>query len=412
MSGAQSPDWSERERPDTLAAPMQSITLVELLRALVRIPSVNPEFAEDPAHSGEKALADYVAERLAGVGFSIEWHEVLAGRPNLVARYGPSAPRRSLLFEAHLDTQGVQGMTIPPFEGFVRNGRLYGRGACDTKGPMAAALWALTPARLEALAAAGVSILFVGAIGEEKGNVGALQLVEKGIGADEAIILEPTDAEIVCAHKGTLWLEIETVGRAAHGSTPQDGVNAIEGMIEVIQRLPDAMAVRVDTAHPLLGRPTLNIGTIRGGASINMVPAFCRIEVDRRTLPGEDHAALVEAVKRLIERLTHDGRLAGGEVRVIKDGPPFETAVDSPLVRRLAGACEAVHCRPRIVGAGWFSDAGPFSKTCRSIAVFGPGSIRQAHTADEYIDLEALREGATILGHFLDRLAEETRLAS
>ncbi|MCO5060965.1 MAG: M20/M25/M40 family metallo-hydrolase [Kiritimatiellae bacterium] len=155
--------------------------LIQLLRQLVAIPSVNPALADDPAIGSEAPLAQFLADHLAEKGFSIERHEIVPGRPNVVARRGPL--RRSAPFSSrHLDTQGIHGMTVPPFSGELRDGRIYGRGACDMKGPMAAALHALTPEVLDALAAAGVQLIFVGAVGEEKGNVGARQLVEWGSG--------------------------------------------------------------------------------------------------------------------------------------------------------------------------------------------------------------------------------------
>ncbi len=384
--------------------------LIQLLRQLVAIPSVNPALADDPAIGSEAPLAQFLADHLAEKGFSIERHEIVPGRPNVVARRGPAAPKRTLLVEAHLDTQGIHGMTVPPFSGELRDGRIYGRGACDMKGPMAAALHALTPEVLDALAAAGVQLIFVGAVGEEKGNVGARQLVELGLGADEALILEPTELAIVHAHKGTLWYEVELKGQAAHGSNPQHGLSAVRAMVEVIGDIErEAERAREQRDHPLLGPPTVNIGVIRGGSSINIVPDRCVIEVDRRTVPGEDHRDILDRIRVGLMRLQSLKKIAGYEVKKLHDGTPFATPADTRLVQRLVGACRSHGVPAKTEGAGWFSDAGPFSQTCREVAVFGPGSIRQAHTADEYIEVASLQKGSELLHQFFRDLADEVK---
>ncbi len=387
---------------------MPDPSLVDLLRRLIATPSVNPELSADPAVAGEMRYARLLAGELEARGFDITWHEPTAGRPNFVARRGPPHPRRRLLVEAHLDTQGVEGMTVDPFAGTVRDGRLYGRGACDQKGPTAAALFALDGGVLDALAAAGVELLFAGAMGEERGNRGAEQLVDIGLGADEALILEPTELHVVHAHKGAFWFEIEVRGRAGHGSAPEGGVNAVEGMLEVLQVVREQVRQAAATTHPLLGRPTVNFGVIRGGASINVVPDRCVMEVDRRTLPGEEHEVILDFIRAGLRRLQEAGRITGWEIRIIKDGTPFATAGDSPLVQRLLASCASCGMTARAEGAAWFSDAGPFARTCREVAVFGPGSIRQAHTVDEYIELDSLTAGVAILRDFYLRLARET----
>ncbi len=387
---------------------MVDLSLVDLLRKLVSIPSVNPMLADDPAIGTEKPIAEFLAGFLERRGFAVEWIEPIAGRPNVVGRYGPAQPRRSILVESHLDTQGIHGMVVPPFEALIRDGRLYGRGACDTKGPMAAALHALQPALLDRLAAAGVQVIYVGAVGEEKGNVGAEQLVDLGVGADEALILEPTELAIVHAHKGAMWFEVEAHGRAAHGSNPSLGVNAIAGMMQLVRGIEaDVATARQAPPHPLLGQPSVNVGLIRGGSSINIVPDRCVLEVDRRTLPGEDNQALLRRVRQQVAELVQRGVLTGGEVRAIKDGTPFETTAESRLVRRLVAACQASGEPGRTEGAPWFSDAGPFAQTCREVAVLGPGSIKQAHTVDEFIELASLEKGRAILSDFFTRLAVE-----
>ena len=381
---------------------MTDSKLVDLLVELIAIPSVNPEIADDPAQKGEGRLAEHLAGYLEGLGFRATLDEVQPGRPNLVAIYGPDKPRKTILFESHLDTVGVRGMTCDPFKARLESGRLHGRGACDTKGPLAALLHVLREKILEELAAAGCGVIFVGAMGEETGNIGAMALAEKGYAADEAIILEPTDLKLVTAHKGTFWCSIEVHGRAAHGSNPSRGLSAIGGMRKVLDVLDRRLrADEKQWNHPVLGKPTMNIGRIQGGQAVNIVPDACRIDIDRRTIPGEDHAALLERLTDDLNRLKKKGAIASFTVSMKKDGHPFSTDERSGLIRRLRCAFKAGGHRAQLEGAAWYSDAGPLARTCREVVVFGPGSIAQAHTCDEYIEVESLAQGSSILERFL-----------
>lgn len=380
--------------------------LVDLLRQLVAIPSVSPGEGEDPACTGEQRIAEFLAGLLEARGFSVQLDNSIPGRPNLLASYGPASARRTILFESHLDTVGVTGMSVPPFEARMDNGRLYGRGACDTKGPMAAALAAFTPDVLDPLVSADCRVLFAGAMGEETGNIGALRMVEQGLRADYAVVLEPTELAIVYTHKGALWLELETVGVAGHGSNPDRGLNAIAGMTRALEFLDRQIAAHGrDRQHPVLGRPTLNVGLIRGGRAVNIVPDRCVIQVDRRTLPGEDHAAILADMRAGLDDLRSRGVVESAELRVLKDSPPFQTSADAEIVDALRRSCERAGVAPRAEGAAWHSDAGCLSTVCPQTVVFGPGSIQQAHTADEYIDLDGLQAGFNIIKALLTQLA-------
>ncbi|HMP89344.1 MAG TPA: M20 family metallopeptidase [Kiritimatiellia bacterium] len=389
-----------------MTAISNNLNVIELAQKLVAIPSVNPVLTDDPAISGEHRMAEFLESFLDRRGFRVERHEGIRGRPNIVGIYGPQNPRKRLMIESHLDTQGIHGMSVPPFEGIIKDGRLYGRGACDMKGSMAAAMICLTPERLNELADAGVQLQFVGAIGEETGNLGAIELADMDIGADELVVLEPTDLHIVHAHKGAFWFEVEISGIAAHGSNPDKGISAIRGMSKVIELLYQ-QTNEVPLHNDLLGRATVNVGIIRGGNSINIVPERCVIEVDRRTLPGENSDDILSRIRASIVQLKQEGLILKGDVRRIKEGLPVETTSDSALIRRLGKACETQVDKVVCEGAAWYSDAGPFSRTCREVAVFGPGSIRQAHTADEYIELAELQKGADILDSFLILTARE-----
>ncbi len=386
---------------------MADAEVVDLLKQLVSLPSVNPEHTDDATIANEQRVATFLADYLQARGFAIEWDCMAPERPSVMASYGPDNPVHTLLLEAHLDTVGVSDMIIPPFEPTIKDGRLYGRGACDTKGPMAAAMTALTPSALDSLAHAGVRILFIGALGEETGNVGAERLVEEGWGADSAIILEPTELSIVYAHKGALWYDIELTGKAAHGSDPDRGVSAISAMAKVVHWLEARM---VEDRRPYVGGdvgvPTLNIGRVEGGIAPNIVAYRCRLDVDRRTVPGEDPEEILSATREMLSDMRARGEICEYEVRVRKLGTPFKTATESDLVSGFRQALSHTGCAPRLEAAAWYSDAGAFSRTCKEIIVFGPGSIKQAHTVDEFIEIDELIQGRDILKRYFKALTE------
>lgn len=376
---------------------MKSVSAAELLRQLVALPSVNPALTDDPALRGELRIVDWLEPWFAARGFRTERVGQTPGRPNLLARFGAAAPKRTLLFESHLDTVGVAGFAGDPFALREANGRLYGRGACDTKGPLAAFLAALDAETLAALATSGTQIVWLGAIGEETGNLGAEEAIAAGLRADECVVLEPTDLRVVHAHKGACWFTVATRGRAAHGSDPARGDNAIRKMPAVWNVLDEATAAAAETrCDPALGRPTVSVGTIRGGTGTNVVPDRCEIQVDRRLMPGESAADVLADLRRRLDAIP-----GGVEIELMKEGLPFRTDPEAPLVRRFCAALEAAGVPPVREGAAWCSDAGPLALACGETIVWGPGAIAQAHTTDEFIETEALATAADVLRRFL-----------
>lgn len=376
---------------------MKSVSAAELLRQLVALPSVNPALTDDPALRDEFRVVEWLEPWFAARGFRTERVGQTPGRPSLLARFGAAAPKRTLLFESHLDTVGVAGFAGDPFALREANGRLYGRGACDTKGPLAAFLAALDAETLAALATSGTQIVWLGAIGEETGNLGAEEAIAAGLRADECVVLEPTDLRVVHAHKGACWFTVATRGRAAHGSDPARGDNAIRKMPAVWNVLDEATAAAAETrCDPALGRPTVSVGTIRGGTGTNVVPDRCEIQVDRRLMPGESAADVLADLRRRLDAIP-----GGVEIDLMKEGLPFRTDPEAPLVRRFCAALEAAGVPPVREGAAWCSDAGPLALACGETIVWGPGAIAQAHTTDEFIETEALATAADVLRRFL-----------
>ena len=379
--------------------------LHQLLRDLVRIPSVNPAHSADPAIAGERRMADALAALLRERGFAVERIDSPdPDRPAILGRSGPANPSSTLMFEVHLDTVGVDNMTLPPFEGLLKDNRLYGRGACDMKGSTAALLYVLTPERIQALTDRGIALLIVGAPDEECGTKGAQSLADRGIGADHAVILEPTRNRPVVAHKGANWYDIVLRGRSGHGSQPEAGVSTLEALARLLPELLRAhKALQQMHRHPLLGVSSLNIGRIDGGHTYNIIPDHTLIQLDRRVIPTEPPELFEQAARHILDELVREKRLLAGEITRVNQTAAFATAPGASLPQTLLDAIEAITgTRPACEGTSWVSDAAPFSTTCAQTLVFGPGDIAQAHTEDEFIDLTALETGAAILARFLD----------
>jgi acetylornithine deacetylase len=369
-----------------------------LLEELIALPSVNPAFlpARHP-HAGEGRMAELLAAVAASAGLEIEFQKALPHRPNLLVRLLPkSKPSQRILLAPHLDTVNV--VDDRQFSPRRKGGRLYGRGACDTKGSVAAMLTALCELARSPQRPAKTEIVFAGLIDEEHAQSGSRALVGNGFEADLAIVGEPTRLEVVTAHKGSLWLQVETRGKAAHGATPQIGRNAVHAMARIVDFLETGYAAQLRRRqHPLLRHATVSVGSIAGGSQPNIVPDRCVISVDRRTLPGETEAA----VCRDLERLLRNENLPAS-VTSQKFAPcvPLETNVKLPLVRQFLRSTG----QTRPVGVNFFCDAAILGHGGIPSVVFGPGDIAQAHTADEWISLASLERGRELLLHFLKSL--------
>jgi acetylornithine deacetylase len=374
-------------------------TVASFLQQLVRIPSVNPDNDANAATTGEQALAEFLAEWLESIGASVVLEGVKPGRPNLIARFAPVDGRPRVLLGPHLDTVGVAGMTIDPFGGEIRDGRLWGRGACDTKGPMAAMLWALLENR-ELLAKLPVAVDFVAFMGEESGQWGSKDFANRhAAGYEFAIVGEPTSLEIVHVTKGSMWATLRATGVAVHSSMPERGENAILKLTRSLDRLDGHLGEKLAAfTHPVLGRSTLNIGVIRGGSRPNIVPDLAEAELDIRFTPSL--AAAGGALKLLQDTIAALG--APVEILNPHENPPMETAAEHPMIRRL----QAAGPDAKLAGAPWFSDAAHLSNAGLPAICIGPGSIDQAHTADEFIEIRALEAGVEFFSRFIRSLAD------
>lgn len=372
-----------------------------ILRELVAIPSVHPE--ADPAGTtpGEAAAGAWMAGRLRALGAAVETHEIAAGRPTVIGVFEPRRRARvTVAFAPHLDTVGVRGMTVPPFRLTAAGGRLHGRGACDTKGPTAALLAAIAQwVRSPAARTSEIRWIVAATAGEEQGSLGARALVKKGFQPDFAVALEPTELRVVHAAKGILRVWIEVPGRSAHGANPERGDNAVYRALPLIGALKEELAPRLAAQrHPVLGGCSLNLGIVQGGGELNLVPAQCRLGLDIRVHPGFSNAEVLRLLRSTMARHAPRARLT-----VHREGPSFATPRTEPWARRLrlAGRGWAV--------ANWFCDANIFAGAGIPSVAFGPGSIAQAHTKDEYIVERELEQGVDAFLRFMRSVEAERR---
>jgi len=359
--------------------------LIRLLADLVAIPSVNP-MGRRVAGEGfsEGAIADFIAALLRRHGLDVRLDETAPGRPNVTARLDAGA-KRTLLLEAHTDTVHTGGMTISPFDPVVKDGRLYGRGSCDTKGSLAAFLHALCSAA-GGKTKPSCNVIFLAAVDEEYGFTGSSFAVARGLKADFGVVGEPTRCAIVRAHKGVTRWNVVTRGVAAHSAYPERGENAIFAMGQVLSRLEQyAGALRRAAPHPLLGAPSLSAGVIEGGEAVNIVPARCSVALDRRTLPGESLERVLEGARKALEGI---GGWSFDPPQLSVGG--MEVPDDAPAVRLLGEAIAACGGEARIEGAQYATDAGVLNGAGIPSIVFGPGDIARAHTAEEWIELDSL----------------------
>ncbi|MDI1313047.1 M20 family metallopeptidase [Prosthecobacter sp.] len=372
--------------------------VVELTQALVRIPSVNPDGDPGTDGIGEEQCALYVADFLRASGAEVTLEEVEPGRPNVIGRFptqGGAKPR--ILFAPHTDTVSVGGMTIEPFGAELRDGKIWGRGASDTKGPMASMLWALHEMRHE-IPSLPVEIHFVGFMSEESAQLGSQHFAKNHGRYDLAIIGEPTSLKTVFRHKGCLWADVHTTGVAVHGATPHLGENAIVKMAKLITALDTEFRQSLAEASgedEWLGVSTINLGMIQGGTRSNIVADSCKLRVDIRTTPGLQKAGgALALLADFVQQID-----ATACITVASEAFHLDTDPSNSFVQKLIASGAS------LTGAPWFCDAAFLAAAGTPAIAIGPGSIAQAHTKDEFIAVSDLEAGVAFFKQFLSSLA-------
>jgi acetylornithine deacetylase len=368
-----------------------------ILRDLVSRPSVNPmgrDLPDDIIY--EHRVADYLEDFFRGLGVRSVRQTAAPRRDNVVAHWDAPGARRTLIFEAHQDTVPIDQMTIDPFGARVENGRLYGRGACDIKGGMAAMLGAFARlVRDKPQCAANVVIACT--VDEEFTFLGVRKLVAQGLHADMAVVAEPTQLHIVHAHKGVVRWHLQTTGRSCHSSAPHKGINAIYRMGRLLVAVEQyAQWLAASRPDPLLGPPTLSVGRIEGGTSVNTVPDFCRAEIDRRVIPGEDPLAAPEDLAAFLRQdVGIEFPFECTAATLNKEALSPEGSAE--LVARLGRAIDSVTGGHQVLAVPYGTDASTIAAAGIPSVVFGPGDIARAHTCDEWVPLDEVEQASEIL---------------
>jgi acetylornithine deacetylase len=367
---------------------------IELLSQLVAIDSVNPDLV--PGGAGEQEIAQFVAEWLDRAGLDVTLDEAVPGRPNVVGVEHGTGGGRTLMLNAHLDTVGTAGMQ-DPFVPRIEGNRLYGRGAYDMKGGLAAAMLAAAAVSADHLRG---NVILTAVIDEESGSLGTESILKRWH-ADAAVITEPTGLDLCIAHRGFVWLDIEVVGRAAHGSQPDLGIDAIVEMGMLLNELDQlSHALQTGSRHPLLGTGSLHASLISGGQERSSYPERCSLSIERRTIPGETPEQVEGEIQHIIERLMAKDPQFHASVQRMLAREPFEIAEDSSLVQLVRQEmAESLGRRPSVVSAPWWMDSALLAAAGIPTVICGPGG-GGAHALVEWVNLDEVDRCASALMAF------------
>ncbi len=372
---------------------MDSASTINLLKKLISIPSVNPAIENG---QGEEAIATYVAEWFRKTRqFRIMEQKVRKNRFNVIAILEGKGDGKSLMFNGHMDTVGTSNMTVHPFRPFVRAGRMHGRGSCDMKGPIASMMSAMLVLAKSRIKLAG-DVIFAAVVDEEYESIGTSELVKR-FRADAAIVGEPTGMDIAIAHKGYAWLEIETIGRRAHGSVPEKGIDAIEKTAKIISRLDHVRRQQKLRSHALVGTPRIHTSTITGGSDWSSVPAKCTLRLERRLIPGESPQDALMELRKLVADCSKSDSALKAKVRLVHAADSMEVNAAEPHIRILRENVRLARGRSRIIGVPYWTDASILVNEAKiPSCLFGPGDIMGAHGPDEYIRISDVTAAARI----------------
>jgi len=377
--------------------------LVDQLADLVRIDSTNPELVPDGA--GEAEAAAYVADAMRALGLEVEVWAPEPGRPNVVGVWPGTGEGRSLMLNAHTDTVGVEGMEAP-FTPRIEDGRMYGRGTQDMKGSLAAQLAAVGALQSAGIELAG-DVIVAAVIDEEHKSRGTEAVVER-YDADGAVVTEPTDLELALAHKGFAWIDVETWGRAAHGSRPDEGIDANVHMGRVLARLDRLeQELRAQDGHRLVGAPSLHAAQIEGGTASSVYAAHCRLRVERRIIPGESGAQARDEIQALLDALDAEDDAFDARCELAFSRRPFEVAADAMIATTVRSSAETVLGQaPPDVGQTFWTDAALLAEAGTETVVLGPVGDG-LHTTEEWVDLDSVVDLAEILARTAQRYCSE-----
>jgi len=369
--------------------------VVDLLTDLIAIPSVNPGSAtSDDPPGGEAEIIAYIEDRLVREGIACQRQSVAEGRDNLIAII-EGRSKQAMLLESHTDTVGTANMTIAPFTPQVRDGRLYGRGACDTKASVAAML-----AAMKRLADNGIpdhSCLWAATVDEEYLFQGITKFVKEGppLPVVGAVVGEPTKLDIVIRHKGRVWLEVTVSGQAAHSSNPEQGDNAIyhaSSLIQAFEQYSEQLAA--GTGDSAVGPATCAVTVIRGGGVINIIPDRCLLRLDRRVLPGEQLTDVLTELERIVQETAGDSFSC--ETEAVFLDPPLNLDAQTPFISHCQRVAQSIRPETKVTGCAFSTHASRLAEIDIPAVVLGPGDIAAAHSSDEWVNIEQLEQAAEI----------------
>lgn len=376
--------------------------IIQLAQKLIRVPS----FSGDT--QGLSRIAAIISEEMKKMGFSVELIEAEKGLTNVIGTFRGSAGAACLLFNGHTDVVPAQSggdWSVDPFSAEIKEGRIYGRGACDMKGGLAAML-AAPKIAFSLFPEYRGNLILTATVDEEIGGFRGLKFaVEQGVKADMGIVCEPSDLKIVNVCKGLLQLRLRTKGKSAHGGVPEQGVNAISKMLKILMKLENYDFEQ--TPHNVLGKPTVNIGRIGGGQRPNVVPDSCETEIDIRYLPGKNHLQIIDDLERLIVELRKKDPQIETEIEIIRYRSSLEIAKDSPVIRTIMEAAQVILGRHlELRGMITPGDSEYLVNAGIPSVIFGPGDEHLAHSANEWIAINDILTAteiyaAVIIGNHL-----------
>jgi acetylornithine deacetylase len=368
--------------------------LLSLLRDLIQIESVNPSLTNKG--SGEAVIARYIRDYLNHLGMEVHLQEIEKSRANVVGILKGSGRGPSLMLNGHMDTVSADNMEIDPFAAEEKDGKIYGRGALDMKAGVAALIMAV-----ESIIEAGIKlkgdVILTLVADEEYASIGTETIVDEYT-ADAAIVCEPTDLDIVIAHKGFAWIKIEIFGHAAHGSLPHKGVDAIVKAGKVLSAIDELSETDLKKkSHPLLGSPSIHASLIEGGTELSTYPNYCKIQLERRNLPGEDRRLVTEEIQGLLQKIQRQDDQFKADYNVFFFRPAFEISPDQPIVQTVSRAyASTLNKPPKFEGMWAWLDSAILAQAGIPTVIFGPRGDG-AHAVVEYADVASVMTTTNIL---------------